>query len=102
MYGLYPMLIGIARNATLFWIASLIGGATWAITNGGLVNRLMERVPEDDRSSHMALHNSVLNLGILFGSIAGPILVSWMGIRNALIADAGLRLLGGILLVFWG
>jgi hypothetical protein len=68
LFGHYPLLLGLAQDATLYWVASVGGGLVWALLSGGLINRLMERVPEDDRPAHMTLHNLVLNLGILAGS----------------------------------
>jgi predicted MFS family arabinose efflux permease len=62
----------------------------------------MERVPEDDRPAHMALHNLALNLGILSGSALGPLLGNWIGLRETLLLAAGLRFLGGIALGLWG
>lgn len=102
LFSLYPLLNGLARDAFLIWVASLIGGGVWALTSGGLVNRLMERVPEDDRPAHMALHNLVLNLGILAGSALGPLLGHWLGLREALLLSAALRFLAGLLLGVWG
>ncbi len=101
LYGLYPLLTALARDVSLFWAASLIGGAVWGLLNGGLVNRLMERVPADDRPAHMALHNLALNLGILLGSLLGPLLAADMGLRNGLFTAAGLRLIGAIVLSIW-
>jgi MFS family permease len=101
-YGLYPLLIGLAQNATLFWVGSAVGGIIWAFTNGGLVNRLMERVPANDRPAHMTLHNLMLNLGILSGSFAGPLLANWLGLREAILLSVGLRFIGGVLILFWG
>jgi MFS family permease len=102
VYALYPLLNGLARDAFLFWVASLVGGAVWALVNAGLVNRLMEQVPEEDRPAGMALHNLVLNLGILVGSLSGPLLAAWTGLGNALLLSAGLRLLAGGVLTAWG
>jgi len=101
-YCSYPLLHSLAHDARLFWVASVIGGGAWALTNGGLVNRLMERVPEDDRPAHMALHNLALNLGILCGSVLGPLLGDWIGLRQALAVGGVLRFLGGIALGLWG
>jgi predicted MFS family arabinose efflux permease len=101
-YCLYPLLTGLARDASLFWVASFVGGGVWAMTSGGLVNRLMERVPEDDRPSHMALNNLALNLGVLSGSLLGPLLGDLVGLRMALLISAGLRFLGAIILGIWG
>jgi MFS family permease len=102
LYCAYPLFIGLARNATLFWVASMTGGAAWALAGGALVNRLMERVPRDDLPAHMALHNIVLNLGMLGGSLIGPAFGNVLGLRHALLLSAGLRLMAGILLGLWG
>jgi len=96
LYGSYPLLNGLARGVPLFWIASALGGAFWGVMNAALLNRLLERVPADDRPAHMALHNIALNLGILLGSLSGPALAGWVGLRSALFAGAALRLLSGI------
>jgi predicted MFS family arabinose efflux permease len=101
LFGSYPLLLALSTSATLFWVASITGGFIWAILNGGMVNRLMERVPEDDRPAHMALHNLALNLGILIGSLAGPLLAEWIGLRDALWVASALRILGGVLLFLW-
>jgi MFS family permease len=102
LHGLYPVLNGLARDAGLYWIASFVGGGVWALTSGGLVNRLMERVPKDDRPAYMAWHNLALNVGILAGSALGPMLGNWLGLRQALLLSGALRLLGGLLLGVWG
>ncbi len=99
LYSLYPFLTWMAHDATLFWVASLVGGAVWGLLNGSLVNRLMERVPEDDRPAHMALHNLALNLGILTGSLLGPALASSFSIRGTMLGAGFFRLLGGVVLI---
>jgi len=101
LLSIQPLLNGLARDATLFWIASLITGLVLAPANGGLVSRLMERVPENDRPAHMTLHNLALNLGMLSGSLLGPALGNWLGLQQALLLSAGLRVLSGVLLGLW-
>ncbi len=98
---LYPLFTGLARNAILYWVGTFVSGAAWAFANAGLVNRLMERVPEDDRPAHMALHNLVLNIGILAGSMSGPALGEVFGLRNAILISVVLRFLGGVILSIW-
>ena len=97
----YPLLLSLAQNATLFWVASLVGGGAWALVSAGLINRLMERVPEDERPAYMAMHNLTLNLGILTGSLLAPLLSVAFGLREALLLTAILRLLAGFLLMLW-
>ncbi len=101
-YAIYPLLNGITDQVWVFLLASLLGGATWGLLSGALLNRLMERVPGDDRPAHMALHNLALHLGVLLGSFMGPVFSDWIGIRPALLSSAGLRILSAILLIFWG
>ncbi len=102
LFGLYPLLMGMAREPKLFWGASAVGGIVWAVLNVGMVNRLMERIPADDRPAYMAIHNMVLNLGILTGSLMGPLISDGLGLRAAMFAGAGLRTLAGLLLWLWG
>lgn len=102
LYGTYPLLNGLAQNVALVSVASILGGAIWALTSGGMVNRLMERVPEDDRPAHMALQNLVLNLGVLIGALLGPAMSNWIGLREALIAAGLLRGAAALLLRRWG
>jgi MFS family permease len=101
-YSLYPLLTGLARGPILFYIASIAGGAAWGVAAGASINRLMERVPEDDRPAHMALHNLALNLGILVGAMAGPWLGDFLGLRTGLLVAGAVRLLSGLLLILWG
>lgn len=100
-FGQYPALNALANDAGLYYLASAIGGVVWGLTGAGLVNRLMERVPENDRPGHMALHNLALNLGILLGSFVGPWLGEALDLRAALYVAAILRLVGGLLLWRW-
>ena len=102
LYGLFPLLNGIAMNVSLFFLASMAGGIAWAVTNGGLVNRLMELAPDEDRPTSMTLHNIALNMGILFGSLGGPLLAAQMGLREFLLLSAGLRFLAGFVFLLLG
>jgi MFS family permease len=102
LFASFPLLTGLARHAGLYWLACFMGGGVYSLVNAGLINRLMERVPENDRPIHMALHNLALNLGILCGSFAGPFIAAWVGLRDTLLIAAGLRFIGGILFVLWG
>jgi MFS family permease len=101
-FGIYPLLLGLAHGPALFWAASFFGGGAWGVTNAGLTNRLMEKVPDDRRPAGMALHNLVLNLGILLGSLAALPLSNWAGLQPAMFIVAALRFLAGGLFWLWG
>ena len=97
----YPLLLSLAWDVTLYWVACVITGFNFAWLSGSLLNRLMERTPVDDRPAHMALHNLTLNLGILCGALVGSLVAETFELRIALLIAAGLRLLAGVLMIFW-
>jgi len=102
LFSVYPFLFVLAKDATLYYLASILGGFVWALVSAGLLNRLMERVPEDERPQGMALHNLVMNTGILSGSLTGPLIGDLMGLRPALFVSGLLRLAAGFVLLRWG
>ncbi len=101
LYGAYPLLLGLAENGVLFFVASVLGGAITGIMGGAQINRLMERIPDDDLPAHMALNNMAGNVALLVGSMVGPLLADAVGLREATLLSAGLRVLAGIALVRW-
>jgi MFS family permease len=102
LYGLYPLANSMAQGAGLFLAASVAGGVVWGLASGALATRLFERVPDNDRPAHMALFNLAVNFGMLAGSLLGPALAEWLGLREALMVSAALRLAAGLLLLRWG
>jgi MFS family permease len=102
LLSVYAALIGLAQGPFLFWVASLVGGVVYGVLSASLINRLMERVPENQRPAGMAFHNLALNLGMLVGSLSGPLLSDAVGVQQAILIGAGLRLLAGMLMVRWG
>lgn len=98
----FPFLYGIARSAAVVYLNNILGGVIWAGLYNATTNRLMERVPQDDRPAHMALHNLVLNLGMLGGSLLGSVLGEVLGLRAAMLLAAALRLFGSYLLWKYG
>jgi MFS family permease len=101
LYGTYPLLLGLAENGVLFFVASVLGGVITGVMGGAQINRLMERIPDDDLPAHMALNNMAGNVALLVGSMAGPLLADAVGLREATLLSAGLRVLAGVALVLW-
>jgi MFS family permease len=99
---LYPLLISISYSNSMYYLASFVGGATWAIVNGGVLNYLLENVPANDMHAHMAWYNIVLNAGILLGSLLGPLIGNGLGLFTAIIVFGIGRLLIGIVVLRWG
>ena len=102
LFPVFPLLLGLAKGAGLYYLGCLIGGAVNAMLSGALINRLMERVPVNDRPAHMAIHNLALNLGILAGALLGPVAADLIGLQSSLIVAAGLRLLAAGFFFLWG
>lgn len=97
-FAIYPLLVGLAYNPATVITAYILGGGVWGLTDGGLINNLMNKVPEDDRPAHMALHHLTLNVAILAGSLIGPLTAALTGLRWAVLISAGLRLSAGLFL----
>lgn len=98
----YPFWLGLAWDVTFYMVASFIGGVSFALVNGVLGNYLLERMPEDERPSHLAWYSWGLNAAILIGSLLGPFVAGFTGLAAALLIGAALRLLSGMALWKWG
>ncbi|OGN92619.1 MAG: hypothetical protein A2Y88_07670 [Chloroflexi bacterium RBG_13_48_10] len=102
LFPIFPLLLGLGKGAEWFYLACLLGGGINAMLSGAIINRLMDRVPADDRPAHMAIHNLALNLGILAGALLGAASGDLLGLQPALFLGAGLRFLAGGLFLLWG
>lgn len=102
MFPVFPLFLAMAKGPELYYLGCLIGGGVNAMLSGAIINRLMDRVPADDRPAHMAVHNLALNVGILAGSLLGPVSAHWIGLQPSLYLSAGLRLLAAGFFWLWG
>jgi MFS family permease len=100
--ALYPLLLAFTHEIWQFYAIALVGGFTWAWTNGAYANYMLERIPPDDRPSHLAWYTIILNLAILGGSIGGSAIATQIGLSQALILFAVLRVLAGLFILKWG
>ncbi len=90
--SLYPLVNAYANGLGLYLVASLIGGGAWALLGGALGNYLLDIAPANDRPAHLAWYNIALNAGILLGSLSGPVMAEWIGLRPAMLSGFVLRL----------
>ena len=102
LLAVYPFLLSISTKVWHFYGLSLIGGVNFAMMSGSYANYMLEHIPADDRPSHLAWYNIILNAAILIGSLTGPIIGDYMGLSMALMLIAGLRLLSGLSILKWG
>jgi len=101
-YAAFPLFIGLWPTVPSYMIGAAFSGIGWGFLGGATANRLMERVPDDERALHMALFNITVNLGILTGSLFGPVLGDWTGLQVAIVIGGVLRLLTSLVLWRWG
>jgi MFS family permease len=99
---LYPILVGLSHNATLYLFTSLVGGLVWALVSGALSNYLLDQTPAHNRPPYLAWYNLTLYAAVLLGSLLGPELANGIGLIQALFAIAALRLVAGLLFWRWG
>jgi MFS family permease len=100
--ALYPFLLAITHSVWQFYVVSFIGGFVFAMINGAYINYMLEKIPPDDRPSHLAWYSIILNVAILTSSLAGPAIADWVGLVNALIVVGVLRILAGLAILKWG
>ena len=100
--AIYPFLLSMSSAVWQFYGISLFGGLVFALVNGAYANYMLEHIPADDRPSHLAWYNIVLNAAVLLGSLGGPVFSNWLGLSNSLILFAILRVLAGIAILKWG
>ncbi len=92
----YPGLLSLATGATLYLVASIAGGAGWALAGGAVGNYVLEKTPDDSRPSYLAWYNISLQAGALFGSLIAPALAGWWGLVVGLLFAAVCRFLTGL------
>ncbi len=99
---IYPIAMGLSHTPLHYYLLSIVGGFAWALVAGAYANYLLERIPVDDRPSHLAWYNIILNAAVLLGSLAGPIFAGFIGVGVALIIFGALRFLAGMAILKWG
>jgi len=100
--SLYPFLLAFTTQLWQFYAIALIGGVTWAWTNGAYANYMLERIPPADRPSHLAWYTIILNFAILAGALGGSAIADAAGLVNALLLFGTLRVIAGLYILKWG
>jgi MFS family permease len=100
--SVYPIAMALSHNPIHYYLLSILGGFAWALVAGAYANYLLERIPEDDRPSHLAWYNIILNAAVLIGSLAGPMIAGYFGLSLGLIIFGFLRLMAGVAILKWG
>jgi MFS family permease len=98
----YPLLTAMTQGVGMFLITAVAGGLFSVLTGGALSNYLVEKVPEQDRSMHLAWYTLVLNIAILISSFSGPALARVLGLGPALVLSGLGRALSALAIWRWG
>mgnify|MGYP001157877908 CR=1 FL=1 len=75
----------------IYLLHQFIGGIGFALMNGGMVNYILEKVPVDDRFSHLAWYNLAINASVLLAGLVAPPVAGVIGIMATLLLAVGLR-----------
>jgi MFS family permease len=98
----YPLILAASTHVWQFYVVSLIGGLGFSMVSGAYPNYMLEHIPANDRPTHLAWYNIILNAAVLIGSLAGPAIAEWIGLSQALIIFGLLRFLAGLVILKWG
>jgi hypothetical protein len=63
---------------------------------------MLEKIPPNDRPSHLAWYTMALNSAILLSSFIGPAIGDLMGLTTALVVFGVMRALAGFAILKWG
>jgi len=100
--SIYPTILAFSTQVWHYYSVSLIGGVFTALATGAYANYLLEHIPPDDRPTHLAWYNIVLNIALLTGSLAGPAIADRVGLFSALILFGFIRFAAGTIILKWG
>jgi MFS family permease len=98
----YPILTALTQGVSMFLFTAVVGGLFSVLTGGALSNYLVEKVPEENRSMHLAWYTLVLNIAILISSFGGPALAQAIGIGPSLALSGLARGLSALAIWRWG
>ncbi len=99
---MYPTILAFSTQVWQYYSVSLIGGLFTALATGAYANYMLEHIPPDDRPTHLAWYNIVLNIAMLTGSLAGPAIADHIGLFSALILFGLVRFTAGAIILKWG
>ncbi len=102
LLAVYPGILSLARGPLLYLVANVFGGFAWSLCGTALSNYLLENIPADSRPAYLAWFSLLANMGVLAGSLIGPIVSNAIGIVAALGLFAVMRAASGAAILRWG
>ncbi|MDE3089171.1 MAG: MFS transporter [Chloroflexota bacterium] len=95
---LYPFFTALSPSVEWILVVSLLGGVFSSGYALAFFNGLLEVCPEENRASHIAAYNTLINIAAFVSPILSTSLTDVFGIQAMLMLGAGLRLLGALLI----
>ena len=98
----YPGLTALSSSPVAMLVAAGISGAAWGLAGGALLAYLYGVIPDGERPRYLAWYSLLTNLAILVGSLLGPQIAVWVGLRLGLGIAGIIRLLSGLFIWLLG
>jgi len=92
--AIYPGLVALTHNETLIIVIAALAGIFQAGMDLVFFDELMKTIPAQYSATFVSLAQSVQYLSSILAPIVGTLLAQQIGIGNALLISAGLRLIG--------
>jgi MFS family permease len=97
--ALYPGLVALTNNQTMIFIFSTITGIFQAGIDLVFFDELMKTIPPRYSPTFVSLAQSIQYLSAILAPLVGTYLAEHIGLSNALLFSAGIRLVGFILFI---
>ena len=83
--SLSTLMVTFSYNHWLYLATQLVGGMGWAVFNNGIVNYLLESIPDDQRPPYLAWFNLAANAAVLICGLVSASLVTGLGLFGAML-----------------
>jgi MFS family permease len=95
---LYPLFTALAPNLEWILFVSFVGGVFSSGFALSFFNGLLDVCPEQNRASHIAAYNTLINLAAFLSPVIATSLTTVIEIRALLFIGAAIRLVGAFLI----
>ena len=100
--SLYPGLVALSQNQVTVFVYTAIAGVFQAGIDLVFFDELMRTIPPRYSPTFVSLNQSVQYIPVILAPLAGTYLSVHIGLSNALLLSAGIRLLGFFLFLWKG
>ena len=101
LLGANLFLFPIIPNVQLMALLHVFTGFSAIGINTALLNGVLEATPDENRMTYLAFFNTLMNISLFFAPFFAHFLLSWLGVRVAMVAVGVLRF-GGMFLIWAG